>query len=136
MEYIYNEFIISTEKEKLSLFRIKDLLKQSYWANDRSEEIIIKSIEHSECFGVYLNNIQVGFARVVTDYSTIFWIADVIIDTNYRGRGIGKELIRIITKLYDIPNIRGILATKDAQELYKKYGFINVDENLYMTKKS
>jgi hypothetical protein len=80
MEIREGEYIISTEKSLLSIETIFDLLSKSYWASNRNQETIELSIKNSLCYGLYYNNEQVGFARVVTDYATMYWLGDVIID--------------------------------------------------------
>jgi len=132
MENVINGFIISDDKKMLQLHRIKEMLSTSYWAKNRSVDVIEKSINNSICFGVYKNDKQVGFARCVTDYSTIYWLCDVIIDSDYRGFGLGKAIMSAITEHDELKSLSGILATTDAQGLYSQYGFIKVDENKYM----
>lgn len=117
------DYYISTDKSKLNIEAIKSLLKQSYWANKRSEETLIKSIENSMCYGVYKNNELIGFGRVVTDYSTVYWICDIIIDITHRGSNLGKILIKNIMDTPQLNGLLGILATKDAHGLYEQYGF-------------
>jgi len=72
------------------------LSQESYWAENIPMDIVKTSIEGSLCFGVYDNNKQVGFARVITDYATFGYLADVFIDKNYRGKGLSKELMNFI----------------------------------------
>jgi GNAT superfamily N-acetyltransferase len=102
---------------------IQGFLSRSYWANTRTIEKIEQSIENSLCFGVYEGNRQVGFARVVTDYATMYWLCDVFIDEEYRGKGLGKKLVSHITEFEPIKNLTATLATKDAHELYEQYGY-------------
>ncbi|WP_238916373.1 GNAT family N-acetyltransferase [Clostridium sp. YIM B02555] len=117
-------YYISKDKSKLQMDMIKNLLKQTYWAADRPEETIIKSIQNSICYGIFKNNgTQVGFARIITDYATTYYLCDVIIDKEHRGKGLGKVLIEFITNDVDLKNLRGLLLTKDAHGLYKQYGF-------------
>lgn len=120
-----NEYYIKTGKENMQLPEVKKLLEQSYWANERPIETIEKSMQYSICIGVFLseNDRQIGFARVLTDYATTYYICDVIVDTNHRGNGIGKKIMETIEDMPEIRSLRGMLATKDAHGLYKKYGF-------------
>ncbi len=77
---------ISTHKSRLNLeYIVNYLSKQSYWAKGRSKERILKSIDGSLCFGVYLNEKQIGFARIVTDYAVFAWVMDVFIDPHEQG---------------------------------------------------
>ena len=94
MNFVYGEYLISDNQEKIDLPTIKCFLARSYWANKRSEEIIEKSIHSSICYGIYKAEIQVGFARVVTDEATMFWLCDVFIHEDYRGQGLGKNSLK------------------------------------------
>lgn len=104
---------------------IKKLLSQTYWAHQNSIETIQKSLAHSLSFGILdtSRQKQIAFARVITDYATRFYIVDVIVDETYRSMGIGNMLIEAIVTYDDLQNLRGLLITKDAKELYKKFGF-------------
>jgi len=131
MDFIKDGFIINTDKEKLDIDLIHSFLNRTYWAEGISKEIIRRSIEGSLCFGVFENDMQVGFARMITDKATFAYLADVFIIEEYRGRGLSKWLMEVIMSH---PNLQGlrrmILATKDAHGLYKQFGFaplINVD---------
>jgi GNAT superfamily N-acetyltransferase len=118
------EFLISTNPERLELDRILGFITRSYWANDRPPKITSRVIENSLCFGVYEEENQVGFARVISDYSTYAWLCDVFIDENYRGRGLGKWLIASIMSHPELQSVRRwALATRDAHELYERFGF-------------
>jgi GNAT superfamily N-acetyltransferase len=97
MELSFGEYKISTDKELISVDRVAELLHQTYWAHHRSKEIIKVSIKNSLCFGVYHHEKMVGFARVVTDYATMYWLCDVVIDPEHRGKGLGKQLIEQIS---------------------------------------
>ena len=117
------EITISTDKNQLDLeFIIWFLNKQSHWATKRTKETIQKSIENSLCFGAYLDNKQVGFARVVSDYSTFSWVCDVFSHPNYRGRGIGKKLVEAIVSHVQLKDGIMMLKTKGAHGLYERYG--------------
>ena len=129
--YIKDGFIINTDKEKLDIDLIHSFLNRTYWAEGISKEIIRRSIEGSLCFGVFENDQQVGFARMITDKATFAYLADVFIIEEYRGRGLSKWLMEVIMSDPDLQGLRRmILATKDAHGLYKQFGFtplINVD---------
>jgi len=128
------KYHVSTDRSKLNIEKIKSLIKQTYWANERREETILKSLENSICYGVYKDDELVGFGRVVTDYATVFWICDIIIDVNHRGNGLGKKLIDSIMSAKEFEGLLGVLATKDAHGLYEQYGFIK-EPNKFMMKK-
>jgi len=132
MEWEFGEYRISNDKSLLPIERVKELLWKSYWANDRSAEAIEKSINNSDCYGVYKEKELVGFARVVTDNATVYWLCDVIVDEKHRGMGIGKNLVRRIVESGGYKNMRGILATKDAHGLYEQFGFGKAPEGRFM----
>ena len=115
--------------DQMRIKDIKALLSQTYWAHQNSIETIQKSLEHSLSFGILevSSEKQIAFARVITDYATRFYIVDVIVDEAYRSMGIGNMLIEAIVTYDDLQNLRGLLITKDAQELYKKFGFETYD---------
>ena len=116
---------ISTDKKRLNTKLIHEFLSQkSYWAKGRNIEIVKRSIENSLCFGVYSDNQQIGFARVVTDYAVFAWLLDVFILEAYRGKGYGKLLMNAIMKHEKLQNLqRWGLGTEDAQGLYQQFGF-------------
>jgi GNAT superfamily N-acetyltransferase len=119
-----NDIQISTDKSLLDIEAIYNFLSGSYWAKGRSLEVMKKSIQNSLCFGVYFNKKQVGFARVVTDYAIFAYIADVFILEAHRGKGFSKKLIKSIIGYPELKRIkRWMLATKDAHDLYNKFGF-------------
>lgn len=121
------EYSISTNKAVLDLGVIHGFLDTSYWAAGRSIDTIRRSIEHSLPFGVYKGDQQVGFARVITDYATFAWIADVFILDEHQGRGLGKWLMEVIITHPELQGFRRwVLATKDAHELYRRFGFIEL----------
>ncbi len=121
---------ISTNRSRLNLeYIVNYLSKQSYWAKGRSKARILKSIEGSLCFGIYLSEKQIGFARIVTDYAVFAWIMDVFIDVNERGNGYGKELIKAIMVHPDLQTIsRWGLNTLDAHGLYQQFGFETIEK--------
>ncbi|MBP8034677.1 MAG: GNAT family N-acetyltransferase [Bacteroidia bacterium] len=125
------DFLYSTDKSKLNLDYIHHFLsKESYWAKNIPMDIVKTSIEGSLCFGVYENNKQVGFARVITDYATFGYLADVFIDENYRGKGLSKELMKFIMEQELTKKLRRfMLATLDAHSLYAQFGFESQEGN-------
>jgi N-acetylglutamate synthase-like GNAT family acetyltransferase len=117
-------FEISSEKTLLDIPFIVAFIQSSYWGGDRSEQEIRTSLKHSLCFGVYLNQKQIGFARVVTDQAFFGFLADVFIIEDYRGLGYGQKLVKFVMKDKRLQSIRRfMLATKDAHSLYESYGF-------------
>lgn len=123
------ECIISKDKTLLQPAKIVSMLAKNYWAKNRPTAVTLKAIENSVCYGVYISQLQVGFARVITDYATSFYLCDVIIDEEYRGQGLGKQLVNVIVNDPDFKPLIGILATDDAHGLYEQYGFVRNSEN-------
>lgn len=128
------DITVSKDKSLLQPERIFEMLGKSYWANNRPREVIRKSMEHSVCFGVYCNGLQVGFARVITDFATTYYLCDVIIDEAYRGHGLGKRMIDTIVNDEELKPLYAMLVTKDAHGLYEQYGFLR-DGNKFMSKR-
>lgn len=126
---------ISTDPSLLNIDIVHDYLcNHSYWAKNRSIDTVRNSIKNSLCFGVYKHNAQIGFARVITDYSVFAFILDVFILEHHQGQGIGKLLIQAIMAHPDLQGkLLWSLATKDAHDLYRKYGFNELpDPTLWM----
>ncbi len=119
------EFIVSTDKSLLQIDAIQEFLtKESYWAKERTREQTATAIKNSLCFGVYAGEKQIGFARVVSDFATFAYIGDVYIVQEFRGRGLSKKLMEAMLAHPDLQGLRRwILATRDAHELYEKFGF-------------
>jgi GNAT superfamily N-acetyltransferase len=124
MNWHRNNYSIDTEKSKLDLCFIHNYLSNhSYWAQDRTSDVVEKSIEHSLCFGVYDRDQQVGFARVVTDTVTFAWLCDVFIENSYQTHGLGKWLLECIIAHPQMQTQKNIiLATRDAHDYYRRYG--------------
>ena len=123
MEYKYGEFVISDDKSLIQADCVYELLSDTYWAKNYAKETVLKSIENSYCFGIYKDKRLIGFARCITDFFTIYYLADVIIDDNYRGHGLGKALVKFITEHEKFSSLIGVTETKDAHGLYEKFGF-------------
>lgn len=116
-------YLLSDNKELIDLDVVCKMLWGSYWACDRTKEAIKKSIDNSKCFGLYLGGKQIGFTRVVTDEATFAWICDVIVEEEYRGKGLGKWMVDYAVNYGRTKEILQVLSTKDAHGLYEKYGF-------------
>lgn len=118
------EYTISTERKRLDLDVIHGFLVRSYWARGRTRDRVSQSIAHSLPFGLYHRQEQVGFARVVTDYVVIAYLADVFVLEEHRGNGLGEWLVETAMSLPELHLMRRwLLATRDAHELYRRFGF-------------
>lgn len=115
---------VSTDKKKLDIPFIQNFLKDIYWAAGRTIEEVQKTIDSSVCFGIYLDEEQIGFARVITDYVVFAYVMDVFITEEHRGKGYSSILVSTMMEEPILQNIKiWRLATKDADFLYEKFGF-------------
>ena len=119
---LYN---ITTDISKLDVNVIHDFLSQkSYWAKGIPKNIVEKSIANSLCFGLFYQNAQVGFARLITDKATFAYVADVFILREHRGKGLCKWLMKTMQSHPELQNLRRwLLTTKDAHSLYEQLGW-------------
>jgi GNAT superfamily N-acetyltransferase len=115
---------VSTDKNKLDIPFIQHFLKDIYWAAGRTMEEVQTSIDHSFCFGIYLDEKQIGFARVITDYVVFAYVMDVFITEEHRGKGYSSILVDAMMKEAQLKKVKiWRLATADAHFLYEKFGF-------------
>ena len=137
-EYQKDEYTISTDKTKLQFDVIHGFLSTSYWSPNIPMEIVKRAAENSTAFGIYKNSLligegwggasQVGYARIISDYATFAYLADVFVLESERGKGISKWLMECITQQPDLQGLRRwMLATRDAHGLYAKFGFTPLD---------
>ena len=111
--------------DKMKLEDVVRLLKMTYWADKRTVEQIEKSARNSSCYGLYVEGEQklVGFARVISDYATTYYLCDVIVDPEHQHKGLGTALVSYIEQRPEYAGLRGILITRDAHGLYEKFGY-------------
>jgi GNAT superfamily N-acetyltransferase len=140
VEHRRGEFLISTDPARLDLDVIHNFLTNCYWARGIPREVVERSIEHALCFGIYDGTtphlakdarhgapVQVGFARVISDFATVAYVGDVFVLESHRGRGLSKWLMKCITQHPALQNLRRwILTTRDAHGLYAQAGFTPV----------
>jgi N-acetylglutamate synthase-like GNAT family acetyltransferase len=135
IEQTFGEFFITTDKTKMDVTAIHDFLsKYSGWSDNIPFEKVKISIENSLNFGLFHNGRQIGFTRVISDFSTIAYLGDIYVLDNYRGQGLSKKLMEsVMTHPYLQGLRRWILLTSTADWLYKKYGFTKVPQpEIYM----
>lgn len=148
------DFLISSDPDKIDIGMVHHYLAyESYWASDIPRETVERFLRYSLCYGVYLraavakgalfgqrnhakvSDIQIGFARVISDFTTFAYLADVFILSSYRGQGLGKWLVSCILDHDELRNLRKwTLNTKDAHGLYRRFGFqVTPDPQTHMT---
>lgn len=129
-EWHRGEYTLSTDPARLDRQMIYEFLRdQAYWAQGRPREVILRSIENSENFGVYRDGAQVAFARIVTDYATFAYLCDVFVLPVARGQGLGKWMMAC---MLEHPGLQGLklwyLKTRDAHGLYRQFGFHELED--------
>ncbi|NGM64222.1 GNAT family N-acetyltransferase [Sphingobacterium sp. SGR-19] len=135
IEITFDDFTITTDKSKMDIVAIHDFLsKYSGWSDNIPIERVKTSIDNSLNFGLFHNGKQIGFARIISDFSTIAYLGDIYVLDIYRGQGLSKKLMDAVIKH---PNLQGlrrwILLTSTADWLYEKYGFRKLPKpELYM----
>lgn len=124
-EWRRDAYTISTDRTLLDVDVIHRFLTSSYWSPGIPRDIVERGIAHAECFGIHHErNGQIGFARVVTDYATFGYLADVFVLDAHRGKGLSKWLMECIFAHPDLQGFRRwMLATRDAHALYAKLAF-------------
>jgi GNAT superfamily N-acetyltransferase len=120
-----SELTITTDRAALNVALIhRYLSEESYWARGITREQVQRSIDHSLCFGGYVDGAQVAFGRVITDYTTFAWLCDIFVTAGHRGKGYSKALVAAIQAHPDLQGLRRmLLGTLDANSLYAQFGF-------------
>jgi GNAT superfamily N-acetyltransferase len=129
----------SFEREKLQRDRIYDYLSNSYWSPNIRRALVERAIDNSLCIGAYDDetDLQIGFARLVTDYGRFAYLCDVYVLDGYQGQGIGRALCQALMDHDSVKTVgHWTLATKDAHGVYAKLGFCQADERYMMLRKS
>ena len=137
-EWTRGDYTISTDPSRLDIDVIHGFLRTSYWAGEHlPRDIVERSIANSLTFGVYRDGAQVGGARVITDYATFAYVADVFVLEEHRGNGLGVWLMECIAAHPQLQNLRRwMLGTRDAHTLYEKSGWTRIgpDDDRWMEK--
>ena len=123
------EIEISSDRDRLDVDLIHQFLStSSYWAKGRTREVVERSIQHSICFGAYIEGCQVAFARVITDRAVHAYLADVFVLPEFRGQAVSKALMRAILDHPELNGLKWLLGTADAHGLYRQFGFVSLAE--------
>jgi GNAT superfamily N-acetyltransferase len=124
MEWLKDNFSITTLKNRIDIEYVHRFLSQSYWAEGIPMETVRQSINGSLCFSLFYWGKQIGFARVITDEATFAYLCDVFIDEEWRGKGLSKWLMEVIINYPGLQGLRRFaLITRDAHNLYSQFGF-------------
>lgn len=125
MEWHKGDYLVSTDPERLDRAAIhRYLSEEAYWSLGIPRELLDTALDHSLCFGLYLGQQQVGFARLITDYATFAYLADVYVLAEHRGQGLARWMMTCIMAHPQVVPLRRImLVTKDAHPLYRAVGF-------------
>jgi GNAT superfamily N-acetyltransferase len=128
-EWTRGGFTITTAPERIDREAVRRFLADAYWAAGRTGSVIDRSLDHSLTFGLFAGERQIGMARVVTDYATFAWLCDVYIETAHRGAGLAEWLVSVVVGHPDLQGLRRwILGTRDAHDLYARFGFQELPE--------
>jgi nitroimidazol reductase NimA-like FMN-containing flavoprotein (pyridoxamine 5'-phosphate oxidase superfamily)/GNAT superfamily N-acetyltransferase len=135
-EWQHDEFIVSTDRSRLDLDCVHRFLsEQAYWARGITRARLQAAIEHSICFGLYRAGVQIGFARVTTDYARFAYLADVFVLDAQRRQGLGTWLMRCVLAHPDLQDVpRFLLGTRDAHAFYTRFGFAQDGDGRFMEK--
>lgn len=123
----HDGYIITTDKSLLKPQQIHVWLStEAYWSKDIPFSLVKQAFDHSFCIGILKGEKQIGYARLVTDYASFGYLADVYVIEEHRGKGLSKKMLSVIMELEWVKGLRRImLATLDAHELYKQMGFVS-----------
>jgi ribosomal protein S18 acetylase RimI-like enzyme len=119
------DYTVSTDPTRLDLDFVHGFLaNESYWSKGVARETVERFVQHSLNFGLYSAGEQVGYLRIITDYTTFAYISDVFVAAPHRGQGLGQMLMRCAMAHPDLQGLRKwALDTRDAQSLYYRFGF-------------
>ncbi|QFS89043.1 MULTISPECIES: GNAT family N-acetyltransferase [unclassified Marinobacter] len=123
MEWRKNEYLVTDDRSKVQLEVVHRLLAATYWGDRRTREIVDRMVAGSICFSLYHGSKQIGFGRAVTDSTTFTWVADIVVEPEFRGAGLGKWIMECLLEHPAIKGTQLVLQTRDAQGLYEQFGF-------------
>jgi GNAT superfamily N-acetyltransferase len=134
-EWTNGEFTLTDDPERVDIDAVERMLRKSYWASKRERRVIEKSFASSFVLSLFHGVEMIAMARVVSDFCTFAWICDVFVEEDFRGRGLSKWMMEVLLS-HDAfaTSTRWCLATHDAHELYRRFGFIDAQKGRWMTK--
>ena len=126
-EQTRGQHTLSTDRQWIDVGAVFELLRVEHWGGQVTRAALERAIENSICVGIYdtaAGDRQLAFARVVTDLATFAYLTDVVVAPEARGKGFGSWMIEAILGHPDLQGLRRFaLLTRDAGELYEKFGF-------------
>jgi len=128
MKWHKGEYFITDDKKRIDLLATKKMLNRTHWAKERGLATIKKTIENSLCFSLFHHSRQIGFGRVISDFTTYAMFFDIIIEESSRAKGLGSWLLETMTNHPSIKGLKQVLWTSFAEGLYRKHGFRSVKE--------
>jgi len=122
----HDDYIITTDKSLLKPRQIHAWLStEAYWSKNIPFPLVKQAFDHSFCIGILKGEQQIAYARLVTDYASFGYLADVYVVEEHRGKGLSKKMLSVVMELEWVKGLRRImLATLDAHELYRQMGFV------------
>ena len=125
IEFSFDDYFITTDINRMDVVAIHDFLsKYSGWSDNIPFDTVKTSIDNSFNFGLFHKEKQIGFARIISDFTTVAYLGDVFVLLEFRGRGLSKWLMETITSYPELKGLRRwILLTGDAHGLYKQFGW-------------
>jgi GNAT superfamily N-acetyltransferase len=124
MKWTREAFTVTTDPAMIDHAVVADFLATTYWSTDIPASIVSRSIDGSLCFALRDETRQIGFARVISDRTTIALLNDVFVLPEFRGMGLGKWLVECVMSHPELQGLKAwVLVTRDAHELYRRFGF-------------
>ena len=118
-----NPFSLNDDPSAMDVDVVCALLAATYWSASRSRETVARFLRHSLCFGLFHGERQVGFVRVISDFTTTSWVADMVVDSAYRGQGLGRWMMECVMSHPRLSDTQFVLQTRDAHGFYEGLGF-------------
>jgi len=134
MKWTHGEFTIFDRRDRVDGPAVHGMLRETYWAKNLSFAGLKETIKRSLCFSVFHGDRQVGYGRVMTDFTTYAVILDTVIHREYRGRGLGRWMVQCISNHPKIARLRQVLWTRDAEVFYSRLGFSIPENQKFMAK--
>lgn len=123
MTWENEDLVLSDNKEDQDVSEILDLVTKTYWAGGRTKEQMEKVVTNSLCFSLRQGDELVGFVRVISDYTKMSWVSDMVVAEKCRGKGLGYWMMKMVMSHPELRGTQFALQTKDAQTFYSKLGF-------------